>query len=137
MSREKPQAETLNKHPQEYERDLNPNAMKGQNIGVPEARPENNARTAYDLKPAHRRFNDYTDDTLRSISVLPEGERLQQGATYIDLKEERPQEFVATGDMEAGPDNWYVNKREVHYEIWNRLIGIDNPERTNTGNAPE
>lgn len=137
MSREKPQAQTLNKHPEEYENDLNPNAMRGQNIGVGDAQPETRARTAHDLKAAHRRFNDFTDEALREIRILPEGSGLLQGATYIDLKEEHPKEFTATADMKAGPDNWYVNKREVHYEIWNRLIGIDNPERTNTGNSPE
>ncbi|HKG20704.1 MAG TPA: hypothetical protein VKC34_02305 [Blastocatellia bacterium] len=137
MSREKPQAQTLRKHPEEYEKDLNPNAMKGQNIGVGEAMPEKNARTAYDVKPAHRRFNDFTDAALKDIPILPEGSRLLQGAVYIDLNDEHPREFTATADMEAGPDHLYVNKKTVHYEIWNRLIGIDNPERTNTGNSPE
>lgn len=134
MSREKPQAETLNKHPEEYRQDLNPNAMAGQNIGRDETQPEKNARTAYDLKPAHRRLADFTDDFLKQITVLHEGSRLQQGATYIDLNDLDRGEFTATGDMQAGPDTWYVPKTEVHYQIWNRLIGVTDPERTGLGN---
>jgi hypothetical protein len=33
------------------------------------------------------------------------------------------------GWMVAGPDNRYVNKSDVDYELWNRLIGVENPER--------
>ena len=29
----------------------------------------------------------------------------------------------------AGPANWYVPKTEVDYQLWNRLIGVHNPER--------
>lgn len=130
MSREKPQYQTLNKHPEQYQRDLNPNAMAGQNIGVDKAETGTPPRTAFDVKPLHRRLQTFSDDALKEVSILPEGTRLEQGATYIDLKDQQPEEFTATGDMEAGPDNWYVNKRDVHYEIWNRLIGIDDPQRT-------
>ena len=73
MSREKPQAATPTKHPEPYERDLNPNAMAGQHIGVGEFEPEKNARTAYDLKDVHRRLAALTDDNLRQIRVLPTG----------------------------------------------------------------
>jgi hypothetical protein len=31
--------------------------------------------------------------------------------------------------MVAGPDNWYVPKDRVDYELWNRLIGVANRER--------
>jgi hypothetical protein len=31
--------------------------------------------------------------------------------------------------MEAGPENWYVPKSEIDYQLWNLLIGVDNPER--------
>ena len=39
------------------------------------------------------------------------------------------QEFTALGSMEAGTDDWYVAKDAVDYQLWNRLIGIENPER--------
>src|SRR5688572_21293589 len=93
MSREKPQAETPKKHPEQYERDLNPDAMAGQNIGVGEYQAAKNARTAYDNKQAHQRLANLTDDNLRQIRVLPEGARLEQGATYIDLNDLEKGEF--------------------------------------------
>ena len=34
------------------------------------------------------------------------------------------------GYMEAGPRSRYVPKDLVDYVTWNRLIGVDNPERT-------
>jgi hypothetical protein len=37
--------------------------------------------------------------------------------------------------MEVGPDNWYVPKSEVDYQLWNRLIGVTSPERL--GDADE
>ena len=86
-------------------------------------------RTAYDLKEVHRLLEGITDDGLKQIPVLPLHARLEQGATYIDLRAPERREFTATADMEAGPDNWYVAKDSVDYELWNRLIGVDNPER--------
>lgn len=132
MSREKPQADTVNKHPEEYQRDLNPNAMAGQNIGVPETSPEDQARTAYDIKAVHRKFDHLLDADLKQIRVLPTGSRLEQGATYFDLNDPERGEFTATGDMEAGSGNWYVAKTDTHYNLWNLLIGVDNPDRLGT-----
>ena len=51
MAREKPQAQTLQKHPEPYQHDLNPEAMAGQNIGLGETQPAKTAPTAYDVKP--------------------------------------------------------------------------------------
>jgi hypothetical protein len=132
MSREKHQADTMNKHPEKYRQDLNPNAMAGQNIGVAGAHPEKSSRTAYDIKPLHNRLQHLLDDDLKQIRVLPEGARLEQGATYIDLNDLDRGEFTATGDMEVGRDNYYVPKTEVHYLLWNLLVGVDNPERLGT-----
>jgi hypothetical protein len=87
------------------------------------------ARTAYDIKDVHRLLEGITDDGLKQIPVLAEGTRLEQGATYIDLRDPTRREMTATADLVAGPDNWYVPKAGVDYELWNRLIGISNPER--------
>ena len=86
-------------------------------------------RSAYDLKEAHRMLEGITDDGLKQIPVLSEGMKLEQGATYIDLRDPARREFTATADMVAGRDNWYVPKHDVDYELWNRLIGIGNQER--------
>jgi hypothetical protein len=60
--------------------------------------------------------------------VTAPGTRLEQGATYVDLRDPGRGEFTATGGMAAGPDDWYVAKDTVDYQLWNRLIGVRNPE---------
>ena len=115
------------KHPDEYQDDLSPNRMAGQNVGpdvVDRVRP---IPTAYDAKQLHRALDDFTDDELKQIPILPVGERLQQGATYIDLAENRPSEFKSTGGAEARAGHFLVPKDRVPYEIWNRLVGKDRP----------
>ena len=126
------QVEDAAKHPEEYRRDLNPNALAGQNIGALGAHPEKSARTAYDLKPLHDKLSHLLDDDLKQIRILPEGARLEQGATYFDLKHPERGEINARADMAAGPDNWYAAKRDTHYNLWNLLIGVDDPERLGT-----
>jgi hypothetical protein len=129
MARDKPQADVLHKHPEPYQDDLNPQAMAGQNLGVPEAQPSKHAPTAYDLKPVHERFKSFADDELKQLRVLPVGSRLEQGATYIDLNNLDLGEFTAMGDMQVGRGNWLVAKKDVHYELWNRLLGVEPSER--------
>jgi hypothetical protein len=116
-------------HPERWRDDLNPNAMAGQNLGLDNPHPEQGARTAYDLKEVHDTLRDLTDDGLKQIPVLPEGARLEQGATYLDLHDPRRREFTATGDMQAGPGHWLVPKDAVDYQLWNRLRGVEEPER--------
>ena len=120
-------------HPERWRDDLNPDAMAGQNLGAAGPHPEQDARTAYEVKHLHRRLRDLSDDDLKQIPVIPAGSRLEQGATYIDLAQDEPREFTAMGNMEAGARNCYVLKSAVDYQIWNRLIGVEDPERL--GNA--
>jgi hypothetical protein len=118
-----------NPHPPGWRDDLNPDFMAGQNMGLVGDHPSFEGHTAYDLKAAHRRLSEFTDDELKGIPVLPPGTRLEQGAVYIDLKNQDTGEFRAMGNMEATQQHWFVPKTEVDYRIWNRLIGVDNPER--------
>ena len=60
--------------------------------------------------------------------LLP-GTRLQQGASYADMRDPDRKEFTARADMVASEENWYVPKTEVDYQLWNRLIGVRNAER--------
>jgi hypothetical protein len=115
-------------HPEEWRRDLNPDSEAGQNRGQPEAQ-FSGAPTAYEVKDIHRQFHGFSDDELKRIPIVPPGTRLAQGAVYVDLQDQMLREITATGDMTAGPNNRYVPKKEVDYQLWNRLIGIDNPER--------
>lgn len=128
MAREKPQVETLHKHPEPYQRDLNPNAMAGQNLGVSEAQAAKQGPTAYDVKPVHERLKHFSDDELKQLRILPPGNRLEQGATYIDLNNLNLGEFKATGDMQVGQNAWVVAKKDTPYELWNRLLGTETPE---------
>ena len=121
-------------HPEEYRADLNPNPLAGQNTMAADQQ-EKNAPTAYDVKDVHRQFSGFTDDELKQIPVLSTGMRLEQGATYVDLQDEQLKEFTARGDMQAEEGHYYVPKSQVDYEVWNRLIGIDNPVRTNEPNG--
>ena len=129
MSREKPQEADRDKHPQDYMRDLGTDPMAGQNTGTSAAAP---TRTAYDIKDLHRRLNHLLDDDLKQIVVQPEGARLKQGATYFDLNAPERGEFTATGDMTAGSGNYYVAKDDVHYNLWNLLVGVEEPDRLGT-----
>lgn len=117
--------QTERKHPSEWEGDLNPNRLEGQNIGVPSQLP--NARQFSDLR---RSLTEFESDELDQIRIVPEGRRLQQGATYLDLRSGGRKEFTATGDMVAGRDDRLVPKSDTPYTLWNRLRGIEDPERT-------
>jgi len=62
---------------------------------------------------------------------------LEQGATYIDLASDSPREFTATGSMTAERYHCYVAKSDVDYGLWNRLLGVRDPDRINgTSQAP-
>ena len=132
----KPQTTTPDKHPGAYQQDLNPNAMAGQNLGTAGAHPEQHARTMRDVKELHGRFRDWSDADLRQVPILPPGTRLEQGATYVNLDEPGPREFTATGDMQAAASQHIVAKSSVPYEIWNRLLGIENTTRTGIEPGP-
>ena len=108
-------------HPDEWQNDLNPDFMAGQNFAEARAERVESRHNAYDVKAAHDRLNWLTDDELRTIPILPRGARLEQGATYVDLSHLERGEFTALGNMEAGDRNLYVPKSEVDYELWNRL----------------
>jgi hypothetical protein len=116
-------------HPEHWRRDLNPDALAGNNVGARGPHPERDARTAYDVKDVHRYLRDFSDSELKQIPILPPGARLEQGATYIDLAHRQPRGFTATGDMTVGAYSYLVPKSAVDYQLWNRLIGVETPER--------
>jgi hypothetical protein len=112
----------------DFVQDLNPADQAGENHG------ENltllpGTRSADEIKHMHTILADLTDDELKSITVLPAGTHLEQGAKYIDLMHLEQGEFVATSDMVAEVDKYYVPKKETDYVLWNRLHQIDLPAR--------
>jgi hypothetical protein len=115
-------------HPEEWQRDLNPHPNAGTNYG--DVGDELDAKTAHDYGELRQMLTGFSVEELKRILVVPHGARLEQGATYIDLATPDRNEFTARAGMEAGEGNWFIPKKEVDYQLWNRLIGVDNPERT-------
>jgi hypothetical protein len=111
-------------HPEEWQSDLSPTHLAGRNVGLQGSHPEKDARTAFDVKPAHRQLDQLNDAELKRIPIMPTGARLEQAATYLDLRALDQGEFTATGNMVAGPGHWIVPKTEVDYELWNRLLEL-------------
>ncbi len=122
-NRSDPKPQREEKHPREWEEDLNPSHMAGQNIGPTMGDRTADSVTAYEMKGVHRLLAGYTDDELKQIPVLTEGTRLQQGATYIDLAEQHPTEFKVNGGVTIGREQLIVPKDRVPYPLWNKLIG--------------
>jgi hypothetical protein len=122
-----PRQQATVSHPDEWQRDLNPHHLAGQNIGMASDIETRGDRTAFNLRKQGWQPGDLDDNELKQIPLVPEGRRLQQGATYVDLAAGRRQEFTATGDMLATGDHAYVPKDRVPYEIWNRLLNDEKP----------
>lgn len=121
----KPQA--VQKHPDEWQRDLNPEHLAGQNIGVDPEHAIEREMTAFHLRKRGHDLRGLDDNDLKQVPVLAEGTRLQQGATYVDLTRAEPREFTATADMMTERGHAYAPKDRVPYEVWNRLIGEAKP----------
>lgn len=123
--------------PAEFERDLSANNLAGENHGMSNPQSTKHARTAAEFKEMHSTtLADLTNDELESIQIVPAGNRLQQGAKYIDLHHLEQGEFTATSEIIAGSDNAYVSKKETDYVLWNRLNQVDTPARLDES-APE
>jgi hypothetical protein len=119
------------KHPEPYQRDLNPDASKGLNWGLAGPHPEQeDPRTAKDAKEVHELLREFSDDELDRIPILQSGTRLEANATYINLREKPAREFTAEGKEDVAAGDYIVPKNQVDYQLWNRLIGVSEPERT-------
>jgi hypothetical protein len=129
----KPQEEQ--RHPGEWEGDLNPQRMQGQNFRSPPVRSDPHARTAADIKALIGKLTEFTGDQLAEIPIVPVGARLKQGAVYLDLRHPAPVPFTATGEMIAEEVHYYTPKAEVPYEYWTRLVEVLSPSKLH--DAPE
>jgi hypothetical protein len=108
-----------------YRGDFNPNDRGGENRGPAHYQ----TISADQIKEVYDRYPDLNDAALMDIPVVVEGEQLEEGEVYFDLKHPEHGEFRGMNDMCAGPDNWFVPKNRVSYELWNVLIGVKEPER--------
>lgn len=117
---------------EEADHDLRPSGSDAQRFGeIPPDRVAHE-RTAADVKDLHRRFTNLTRDELRRINLLPAGTRLQEGETYLDLRDLERGEFRAgIGQVvEAGQE--IVAKHELDYQIWDYLSGQNNASAEGT-----
>ena len=112
----------------DFEEDLRPDNFAGANYGLL-SEPQDVGLRASDIKELYGKLADLTDDELRNIVIVPLGERLEQGAKYIDLLHLERGEFVATADLVADEDHYYVPKNHTDYVLWNRLRQVSNPAR--------
>jgi hypothetical protein len=102
------------------EEDLRPDNFAGANTGLCSQLQDRGLR-ASDIKELYDKLADLTDDQLRTLVIVPLGERLEQGAKYIDLQHRERGEFVALADMVSDEDHYYVPKKYTDYELWKRL----------------
>ncbi|HEY9878064.1 MAG TPA: hypothetical protein V6D29_06385, partial [Leptolyngbyaceae cyanobacterium] len=116
----------------EFQRDLNPDSRAGNNVSVADE-PGRFDRSAADIKELHERLSDYTVEDLRQIPILPAGTRLKQGATYINLLDPLREEFTAMANQAADEGDYIVPKSQMPYDLWNRLTGVENPDRLDEG----
>lgn len=106
----------------DFSEDLNPEYLAGRNYGN-EGPDTTQGTPASEMKEMHDQLQGLGNDELASLPVVEAGTRLEQGKTYIDLNNLSQGEFKARGDDEAGPDNAYVAKDAVDYDLWNKLRG--------------
>jgi len=119
----------------DFSKDLEPHNLAGEDHGLRDPSIVDYTRNADAIKSLHTTLADLSDDELSNLNPVTEGSRLEQGATYIDLKHLEQGEFTAVASMTATPDHLYVAKKNTDYILWNRLNQVDNPRRVDE-NAP-
>jgi hypothetical protein len=123
----KPQKEQ--KHPDQWNRNPNPDRVAGENIDGAPSRSDRHARTAADIEALTEKLTDFTRDELAKIPIVSVGTKLKQGAVYLDLRSPAPVPFTATGENIAQEVNYFTPRAEIRYEIWNRLVNKLEPAR--------
>lgn len=112
------------KHQSRGETGTRSDRLADENRGV--QTPRQRATTAA-LKEVTKCLEHFTMDELEQIPIVAPGQRLEQGAVYLDLRNPASGPVTAPAEMIAAEGNLYVAKAETPYEYWNRLIeGIDN-----------
>ncbi|HEX2349023.1 MAG TPA: hypothetical protein VHI51_11385, partial [Ktedonobacterales bacterium] len=88
----------------ELERDFHKDVPLGEQVDATAPRSEAAAGlTADALKDLRSHLPGLTDAELKRIPIEPEGYRLREGATYVNLRDPDLTPFVAMGGMVAEP----------------------------------
>lgn len=106
----------------DFSEDLNPEYLAGRNYGN-EGPDTTVGEPAVEMKEMHGRLPGLSDAELAELNIVETGTRLEQGKTYIDLNDRGRGEFTALASQSAGPENRYVAKDGVSYDLWNKLRG--------------
>ena len=80
---------------------------------------------AVEDKALHERLPQLSQEELARLPILQPGTHLEQGGVYFDLNAPDRGPFKALGGQEAGSGNRYIAKRDVDYELWNRVVEQD------------
>jgi len=87
-------------------------------------------RSAADIKALHGQLAELTNDELRSIPILAPGTALAGGASYLDLGDLKRGQFTARAGMVAADAAYIVPRKEVDYQLWDRLVAIVEARQT-------
>jgi hypothetical protein len=108
------------KNPEPSEQNLVQDASTGSNSSL--ERADVSARSAFDIKWMHGWLSEFSSEELRQIRVINPGTRLEMDATYLQLAEAERREFTADGTENVIEVNYYIPKKDIPDELWNRLI---------------
>ncbi len=107
---------------EDFSQDLNPEYLAGRNYGN-QGPDTTTGEPAVEMKEMHGRLPALSDTELAELNIVETGTRLEQGKTYIDLNDLQRGEFTGLASQSAGPENRYVAKDGVSYDLWNKLRG--------------
>lgn len=113
----------------DLEREFHKDVPPGENVDATAPRTEAMGLTADALKDLHDRLPGLTDAELKRIPIEPEGYRLREGSTYVNLRDPSLTPFVAMGGMVAEPGAALAPKSATDYLVWNRIVGVESPEQ--------
>ena len=83
---------------------------------------------ASDRKDVVELLPQFNQGDLSRLEILETGTPLEQGGTYLDLKDLKRGPFKAIGGQEVESSERIVAKKTTDYELWNRLTTDREPE---------
>lgn len=84
--------------------------------------------SASDRKDVINLLSEFNQGDLSRLEILETGTPLEQGATYLDLKDRERGPFKAIGGQVVEDADRIVAKKTTDYELWNQLTSDREPE---------
>jgi len=104
-----------------FAEDLAPETPESIRQSQMESVPAGDDKTVVEALP------DLDQGDLASLSLLPEGTHLEQGAVYLNLNDRDRGDFKAVGGQVVEPSDRIVAKKATDYELWNKLTQVRRP----------